>query len=248
MNILLIIVYLLSAVLLVWFVYWAFKNPDHFLLLDNKYRMMVKIRDCYLKGKKAQPQDSEEYFQRKATKIINDYKPVFGPIEVKTDLKFHKETVAKMLSRKEYYEYYFSQNRFRLQLFHQMYDDYRSGISETFPYNQESKLFSILPEVISRNKTLVNDISRFIEAGWLDENGMPMPNMQTQRLALAAYTMCDHAGVKRYDAIFGSYWKIKPETMRTSKRNALDSKDGGTMQIEIEGILDISHTAGRIES
>ena len=110
MNILLIIVYLLSAALLVWFVYWSFKNPDHFLLLDNKYRMMVKIRECYLKGLKAQPQDSEDYFMRKATKIINDYKPVFGPIEVKTDLKFQKETVAKMLSRKEYYEYYFFQD------------------------------------------------------------------------------------------------------------------------------------------
>ena len=244
MNILLLIVYLLSAALLVWFVYWSFKNPDHFLLLDNKYRMMVKIRECYLKGLKAQPQDSEDYFMRKATKIINDYKPVFGPIEVKTDLKFQKETVTNMLSRKEYYEYYFSQDRFNLQLFHQMYEDYRSGISKTFPYNQESKLFSVLPEVISRNKTLVNDISKFIEAGWLDENGMPMPNMQTQRLALAAYTMCDHAGVKRYDAIFGSYWKIKPETMRTSKGHALDSKDGGNIQIEIEGILDISHTTG----
>ena len=244
MNILLIIVYLLSAALLVWFVYWSFKNPDHFLLLDNKYRMMVKIRECYLKGQKAQPQDSEEYFQRKAAKIINDYKPVFGPIEVKTDLKFQKETVTNMLSKKEYYEYYFSQDRFNLQLFHQMYEDYRSGISETFPYNQESKLFSVLPEAISRNKTLVNDISKFIEAGWLDENGMPMPNIQTQRLALAAYTMCNHAGVKRYDAIFGSYWKIKPETMRTSKGHALDSKDGGTMQIEIEEILNISHTVG----
>ena len=244
MNILLIIVYLLSAVLLVWFVYWAFKNPDHFLLLDNKYRMMVKIRDCYLKGKKAQPQDSEDYFMRKATKIINDYKPVFGPIEDKTDLKFQKETVTKMLSRKEYYEYYFSQERFSLQLFQQMYKDYRSGISETFPYTQESKLYSVLPQAISKNKALVNDISKFIEAGWLDENGKPNPNIQTQRLALAAYTMCDHAGVKRYDAIFGSYWKIKPETMRTSKRNALDSKEGGSLQIEIEGILDISHTTG----
>ena len=50
MNILLLIVYLLSAALLVWFVYWSFKNPDHFLLLDNKYRMMVKLRNCYLKG------------------------------------------------------------------------------------------------------------------------------------------------------------------------------------------------------
>lgn len=81
MNILLTIVYLLSAALLVWFVYWSFKNPDHFLLLDNKYRMMVKIRDCYLKGLKAQPQDSEEYFQRKAAKIIEDYEPVFGHLK-----------------------------------------------------------------------------------------------------------------------------------------------------------------------
>ena len=244
MNILLIIAYSLLAVLAVWAAYWFFKDPGHFLLLDNKYRMMVKIRECYLKGLKAQPQDSEDYFMRKATKIINDYKPVFGPIEVKTDLKFQKETVAKMLSRKEYYEYYFFQDRFNLQLFHQMYEDYRSGISETFPYNQESKLFSVLPEAISRNKTLVNDISKFIEAGWLDENGMPKPNIQTQRLALAAYTMCNHAGVKRYDAIFGSYWKIKPETIRTSKVHALDSKDGGTMQIEIEEILNISHKVG----
>ena len=148
MNILLIIAYSLLAALAVWAAYWFFKNPDHFLLLDNKYRMMVKIRECYLKGLKAQPQDSEDYFMRKATKIINDYKPVFGPIEVKTDLKFQKETVAKMLSRKEYYEYYFFQDRFNLQLFHQMYEDYRSGISETFPYNQESKLFSVLPEAI----------------------------------------------------------------------------------------------------
>ena len=60
MNILLIIAYSLLAVLAVWAAYWFFKDPGHFLLLDNKYRMMVKIRDCYLKGQNAHPQDSEE--------------------------------------------------------------------------------------------------------------------------------------------------------------------------------------------
>lgn len=115
MNILLIIAYSLLAVLAVWAAYWFFKDPGHFLLLDNKYRMMVRIRDCYLKGQKAQPQDSEGYFLRKATKIINDYKPVFGPIEIKADLQFHKETVANMLSRREYYQYYFTQGRSNLQ-------------------------------------------------------------------------------------------------------------------------------------
>lgn len=118
MNILLIIAYSLLAVLAVWAAYWFFKDPGHFLLLDNKYRMMVRIRDCYLKGQKAQPQDSEGYFLRKATKIINDYKPVFGPIEIKADLQFHKETVANMLSRREYYQYYFTQGRSNLQWFH----------------------------------------------------------------------------------------------------------------------------------
>ena len=150
MNILLIVVYLLSAALLVWFVYWSFKNPDHFLLLDNKYRMMVKIRDCYLKGQKAQPQDSEEFFQRKAAKIINDYKPIFGPIEVKTDLKFQKETVTKMLSRKEYYQYYFTQDRFNLAEFRKMYEDFRSGVYATYPYDRESKLEAVLPEPIKK--------------------------------------------------------------------------------------------------
>ena len=127
MNILLIIAYSLLAVLAVWAAYWFFKDPGHFLLLDNKYRMMVRIRECYLKGQKAQPQDSEDYFLRKATKIINDYKPVFGPIEIKADLRFHKETVTNMLSRREYYQYYFTQGRSNLQWFHQMYEDYRSG-------------------------------------------------------------------------------------------------------------------------
>ena len=238
MNILLTIVYLLSAALLVWFVYWSFKNPDHFLLLDNKYRMMVKIRDCYLKGLKAQPQDSEEYFMRKATKIINDYKPVFGPIEIKADLRFHKETVTNMLSRKEYYQYYFTQDRFNLAVFRKMYEDYRSGVYATYPYDRESKLEAVLPEPIKKNKTLVSDITKFIDAGWLDENGRPVPGAKKeQQLALAASMMCDHAGVKKYSELFGSYWGIKPSTMRSNKRNALESVDGASIMMEIKGIL-----------
>ena len=244
MNILLIIVYLLSAALLVWFVYWSFKNPDHFLLLDNKYRMMVKIRDCYLKGKKAQPQDSEDYFMRKATKIINDYKPVFGPIEDKTDLKFHKETVANMLSRKEYYRYYFTQGHFNLQWFSQMYKDYRSGEYMTYPYDRASQLIAILPEKLSRNNTLVGGILKLIDAGWLDENVKPMPGIKKQQLALAISILCDHAGVKNYDDFFGSYMGIKPSTMRSNKRHALESKNGGDIQLEIEGLLGLSHMIG----
>lgn len=238
MNILLTIVYLLSAALLVWFVYWSFKNPDHFLLLDNKYRMMVKIRDCYLKGLKAQPQDSEEYFMRKATKIINDYKPVFGPIEIKADLRFHKETVTNMLSRKEYYQYYFTQDRFNLAVFRKMYEDYRSGVYATYPYDRESKLEAVLPEPIKKNKTLVSDITKFIDAGWLDENGRPVPGAKKeQQLALAASMMCDHAGVNKYSELVGSYWEIKPSTMRSNKRNALESVDGASIMMEIKGIL-----------
>ncbi len=238
MNILLIIVYVLSAALLGWFVYWSFKNPDHFLLLDNKYRMMVKIRECYLKGLKAQPQDSEDYFMRKATKIINDYKPVFGPIEIKADLRFHKETVTNMLSRREYYQYYFKQGRSNLQWFHQMCEDYRSGVYATYLYDRESKLEAVLPEPIKKNKTLVSDITKFIDAGWLDENGRPVPGVKKeQQLALAASMMCDHAGVKKYSELFGSYWGIKPSTMRSNKRNALESVDGASIMMEIEGIL-----------
>ena len=238
MNILLLIVYLLSAALLVWFVYWSFKNPDHFLLLDNKYRMMVKIRECYLKGLKAQPQDSEDYFMRKATKIINDSKPVFGPIEIKADLRFHKETVTNMLSRKEYYQYYFTQDRFNLAVFRKMYEDYRSGVYATYPYDRESKLEAVLPEPIKKNKTLVSDITKFIDAGWLDENGRPVPGAKKeQQLALAASMMCDHAGVNKYSELFGSYWEIKPSTMRSNKRNALESVDGASIMMEIKGIL-----------
>lgn len=241
MNTLLVIVYSLSAVLLVWFVYWAFKNPDHFLLLDNKYRMMAKIRACYLNGLKAQPQDSEEFFLRKATKIIRDYKSILGPMERKEDLQFHKETVTKMLSRKEYYHYYLTQDKFNLAVFRKMHEDYRSGDFAKYPYNLENSLRSDLPQEMSRNKTLLKDIIKFIEAGWLDEKGRPIPGVKKeQQLALAASMMCDHARVKNYDKLFGSYWGIKPSTMRSNKRNALESVDGASMLKEIQGILIIS--------
>ena len=241
MSIFLIIVYVLAAALLVWFVYWCFRDSDHFLLLENKYRMMVRIRSCYLKGQKSQPRDSEEYFQRKAAKIINDYKSIFGPLERKEDLSFHKETVTKMLSRKEYYQYYFTKGRSNLQWFRRMYEDYRSGVYETYPYDQESHLKSVLPGQISKNKTLVRDISKFIAAGWLDENGLPLPEIRKQQLALAASIICEHAGVRNYHELFGSYWGINPSTMRSNKRNALENIDGGDLQIEIERILEISH-------
>ncbi len=175
MNILLVIVYMLSAVLLVWFVYWAFKNSDHFLLLDNKYRMMVKIRDCYLKGLKADPQDNEEYFKRKAVKIIEDYKPVFGPLERKENLKLHKLTVTKMLSKSEFYHYYFTQDRFALAVFDKMHEDYRSGDFATYPNNIESSLRPVLPQEMSKNKTLLKDNIKFIQAGWFDEKGVLFP-------------------------------------------------------------------------
>jgi len=243
MDILLIIAYSLLAALAVWAAYWFFKDPGHFLLLDNKYRMMVRIRECYLKGQKAQPQDSEGYFLRKATKIINDYKPVFGPIEIKADLRFHKETVTNMLSRKEYYQYYFTQDRFNLAVFRKMYEDYRSGVYATYPYDRESKLEAVLPEPIKNNKTLVSDITKFIDAGWLDENGRPVPGVKKeQQLSLAASILCDYAGVKNYDDLFGSYWGIKPSTMRSNKRHALESVDGASMLVEIEGILGESRT------
>ena len=242
MNILLLIVYLLSAALLVWFVYWSFKNPDHFLLLDNKYRMMVKIRDCYLKGLKAQPQDSEEYFQRKAAKIIEDYEPVFGPLERKKDIKFQKETVSQMLSRPEYYRFYFTQGQSTLQWFSQMHKDYCSGKYMTLPYDRAGRLIDILPEKLSRNKVLVEGILKLIDAGWLGENVKPMPKIKKQHLALAISILCDHAGVKNYDDFFGSYMGIKPSTMRSNKRHALESKNGGDIQLEIEGLFGIPHT------
>ena len=238
MNILLIISYSLLAVLAVWAAYWFFKDPGHFLLLDNKYRMMVKIRDCFLKGQSANPPDSEDYFQRKAAKIIEDYKSIFGPLERKEDLRFHKETATKMLSRKEYYQYYFTQGRSNLQWFRQMYEDYRSGVYATYPYDRESKLEAVLPEPIKKNKTLVSDITKFIDAGWLDENGRPVPGAKKeQQLALAASMMCEHAGVNKYSELFGSYWEIKPSTMRSNKRNALESVDGASIMMEIKGIL-----------
>lgn len=242
MDILLIIVYTLSAILLVWFVYWTFKNPDHFLLLDNKYRMMVKIRECYLKGQKAQPQDSDDYFMRKATKIINDYKSIFGPLERKEDLRFHKETISKMLSRKEYYQYYFTLGRSNLQWFRQMYEDYRSGDYETYPYGRANQLRAVLPERMPANKTLIDGLLKLIDVGWLDETGKPMPEIRKQQLSLAASILCDYAGIKNYDDLFGSYWGIKPSTMRSNKRHALESVDGASMLIEIETILGISHT------
>ena len=244
MNILLIIVYLLSAALLVWFVYWSFKNPDHFLLLDNKYRMMVKIRDCYIKGQNANPPDSEGYFLRKATKIIEDYKSIFGPLERKEDLKFQKETVSQMLSRPVYYQFYFTQGQASLQWFSQMHKDYRSGQYLTFPYDRASRLIAILPEKLSRNKMLVGGILKLIDAGWLDENVKPMPGIKKQQLALAISILCDHAGVKNYDDFFSSYLGIKPSTMRSNKRHALESISGGDMQLEIENIFEISHTIG----
>ena len=241
MNILLIIAYSLLAALAVWAAYWFFKDPGHFLLLDNKYRMMVRIRECDLKGQKAQPQDSEGYFLRKATKIINDYKPVFGPIEIKADLQFHKETVANMLSRREYYQYYFTQGRSNLQWFHQMYVDYRSGDYETYPYGRANQLRAVLPERMPANKTLIDGLLKLIDVGWLDETGKPMPEIRKQQLSLAASILCDYAGVKNYDDLFGSFWGIKPSTMRSNKRHALESVDGASMLMEIEGIMGLSH-------
>ena len=241
MNILLIIAYSLLAVLAVWAAYWFFKDPGHFLLLDNKYRMMVKIRECYLKGLKAQPQDSEDYFMRKATKIISDYKPVFRPIEIKADLRFHKETVTNMLSRREYYQYYFTQGRSNLQWFHQMYEDYRSGDYETYLYGRANQLRAVLPERMPANKTLIDGLLKLIDVGWLDETGKPMPEIRKQQLSLAASILCDYAGVKNYDDLFGSFWGIKPSTMRSNKRHALESVDGASMLMEIEGIMGLSH-------
>ena len=205
---------------------------------------MVKIRECYLKGQKAQPQDSEEYFQRKAAKIIEDYEPVFGPLEWKKDLKFQKETVSQMLSRPEYYKFYFTQGQSSLQWFSQMHKDYRSGQYLTYPYDRASRLIDILPEKLSRNKMLVGGLLKLIDAGWLDENVKPMPKIKKQHLALAISILCDHAGVKNYDDFFGSYLGIKPSTMRSNKRHALESISGGDMQLEIENIFEISHTKG----
>ena len=211
MNILLIIAYSLLAILAVWAAYW-------FL-----------------------PQDSEGYFLRKATKIINDYKPVFGPIEIKADLQFHKETVANMLSRREYYQYYFTQGRSNLQWFHQMYEDYRSGDYETYPYGRANQLRAVLPERMPANKTLIDGLLKLIDVGWLDETGKPMPEIRKQQLSLAASILCDYAGVKNYDDLFGSFWGIKPSTMRSNKRHALESVDGASMLMEIEGIMGLSH-------
>ena len=241
MNILLIIAYSLLAALAVWAAYWFFKDPGHFLLLDNKYRMMVRIRECYLKGQKAQPQDSEEYFQRKAAKIIEDYKSIFGPLERKEDLRFHKETISKMLSRKEYYQYYFTLGRSNLQWFRQMYEDYRSGDYETYPYGRANQLRAVLPERMPANKTLIDGLLKLIDVGWLDETGKPMPEIRKQQLSLAASILCDYAGVKNYDDLFGSFWGIKPSTMRSNKRHALESVDGASMLMEIEGIMGLSH-------
>lgn len=59
MDILLIIAYSLLAALAVWAAYWFFKDPGHFLLLDNKYRMMVKTRECYLKDRRLSPRTAK---------------------------------------------------------------------------------------------------------------------------------------------------------------------------------------------
>ena len=159
-------------------------------------------------------------------------------MERREDIQFHKETVSKMLSRREYYHYYFTHGKFNLKWFRQMYEDYRSGIFAIYPYDQESKLEAVLPEAIKKNKTLVSDITKFIDAGWLDENGKPIPGAKKeQQLALAASMMCDHAGVGKYYELFGSHWGIKPSTMRSNKRNALESVDGASMLKEIKGML-----------
>lgn len=48
--------------------------------------------------------------------------------------------------------------------------------------------------------------------------------------------------MKKYDDVFGSYWKVDPSTMRSNKRHALDNAiDGGDMQKQIFEILELSH-------
>ena len=71
-----------------------------------------------------------------------------------------------------------------------------------------------------------------------------MPGIKKQQVALAISILCDHAGVKNYDDFFSSYLGIKPSTMRSNKRHALESISGGDMQLEIENIFEISHTIG----
>ena len=102
-------------------------------------------------------------------KIIEDYEPVFGPLERKKDIKFQKETVSQMLSRPEYYRFYFTQGQSTLQWFSQMHKDYCSGKYMTFPYDRAGRLIDILPEKLSRNKVLVEGILKLIDAGWLGE-------------------------------------------------------------------------------
>ena len=114
----------------------------------------------------------------------------------------------------------------------------------TYPYDRASRLIDILPEKLSRNKVLVEGILKLIDAGWLGENVKPMPKIKKQHLALAISILCDHAGVKNYDDFFGSYMGIKPSTMRSNKRHALESKNGGDIQLEIEGLLGLSHMIG----
>lgn len=218
MNTVFLIVGLLFPVGMLLIILIEIKNPHNTLvklLFSWQYRMLLEIRQDYLRGLKKTPPDDYQFFYDNALNLIE---------AVDSSMSHREEAweLGKMLQVKQFIHHYFvNEGRFSGAVYHCMHTDYRSGIYRMRDYDLVEHLKKKLPVEISSNKQALSGFLKFVDVGWFDNEGMfVLTNTRNhQYIGRAIYWICKRNGIPAPEKVFAPFWNVKESQILDWKRN-----------------------------
>lgn len=216
--IVLVIAIILIVVALIAGIVCLFIDPHNSIFtfaMSWEYRALLELRMWYLDGKRRNPPTSYDFFLSRVEQYVNSKNRPYT----------ERQDICNMLSREEFVNYYFSE-KFPLsgKLYHQMFQDYRSGDYLTKNYDADSELKRNLPSEISLIEDAFADFKKFVDEGWFDNRtGIPTGKVDKQHCGRAIYWICKRNGIPNPAKLFAPVWGEKESTVheriRINKNN-----------------------------
>lgn len=224
MHMVSIIILLLGAALGIIYVCRYPFSTLSLIMIDRRYRILKNLRRLYLQGIRREPPNSYQNFHIQAIERVGTY----------------DSHLLKMLEKESFIVYYFTKFKdFSGEVYHSMWEDYRTGSYLTRDCSLLEHMKKILPAKIASSPRAVLEFSKIAEAGWFDkETGMYNEQHQKQDIGRAIYLICKRNGISSPQKIFADFWGVKEskvkDWMRTNENETITEKIDSQVKFILE--------------
>lgn len=222
--------------------YLLFRYPQGTIISLTKwqYRMLRKIKSEYLWGQKKAVPDSYDYFRRQAIALLDDELRSHQDILATGESRSQKASeIVEMLDYPHFIHHYFTDfSFFSGAIFHDMYQDYRTGVYNTKDYSAIEELRKKLPREISSSDKAFNHFMKFVDAGWFDiKTGHfkldKKRNRHLYNIGVAVDMIGKWNGIKSPENVFAELWNVDPEKIKEWTRGSRTfGKDEAVKEVE----------------